>query len=120
MTTPPIGLTSKAVVTNIVDGDTIDVEVRRTIRIRLLDCWAPEVRGPEKPKGLKAEAHLSTLLNACGRKVIIHIPASVDGEIQDAITMGRLLGHVWPEDGGDSLSIQMVRDGFACKVKPTK
>lgn len=120
MNVPPKGLTTDAVVTEVIDGDTVEVEISRRVRVRLIDCWAPETRGPERPVGLKAEAHLVKLLEESENRVTLHIPASVDGDIQDVFTMGRVLGHIWPAAGGDSLSKQMVRDGFACKRKPTK
>ena len=44
MKQPPVGLTTKVRVTNVVDGDTIDVEIVKNIRIRLRDCWWPETR----------------------------------------------------------------------------
>ena len=39
--------------TRVLDGDTIEVEIRRTIRIRLLDCWAPETRTRDLEKILR-------------------------------------------------------------------
>ena len=38
------GLTLPGNVLDVHDGDTVTVEVKRTLRIRLLDCWAPELR----------------------------------------------------------------------------
>ena len=43
----------------VIDGDTIDVRVSRVIRVRLLDCWAPETRDPGGPE---STANLKKLL----------------------------------------------------------
>jgi len=40
----------------VVDGDTITVELKIPVRVRLLDCWAPETRtkdAEEKKKGIR-------------------------------------------------------------------
>ena len=44
MEQPSVGLTTKVLVTNIVDGDTVDVQIVKNIRVRLKDCWCPETR----------------------------------------------------------------------------
>ena len=44
MNQPPLGLTAQCKVLDVYDGDTVTVEVRTIARVRLLDCWAPEVR----------------------------------------------------------------------------
>ena len=42
MQQPQEGFTTKAKVTRVIDGDTVDVEITRKVRLRLKDCWAPE------------------------------------------------------------------------------
>ena len=42
-------------VTDIYDGDTLWVMVRVPIKVRLLDCWAPEIKGT---KGAEHQAAL--------------------------------------------------------------
>lgn len=58
----------EGVVERIIDGDTYDVMVdcgfRRYSqeRLRLLEVDTPEVRGPERPEGLKATAFVEALI----------------------------------------------------------
>ncbi len=120
---PKPSWTTKAVVTNIVDGDTIDVEIRRTIRVRLIDCWAPEThmddrlpkeqQAAEKKAGLKSKEALKEL--CLGESVIVQIPTSEN--LLKATTMSRALGNVWLEGDEESLSEKQVRSGNATKSK---
>ena len=79
---PQPGWTTRAVVTRVVDGDTVEVELRRRIRVRLLDCWAPETKGhdPEKKAaGEAAREHLEKILPV-GNDVILEVPTDVEGD----------------------------------------
>jgi endonuclease YncB( thermonuclease family) len=110
----------------VIDGDTIDVEVRRVIRVRLIDCWAPESRRDhrvsqaaqtaEKRAGIASRENLRQLCE--GRDVIVQIPAGED--VATAITMGRWLGRVWLEGDGESLNEKQVAGGFAERAKPER
>jgi endonuclease YncB( thermonuclease family) len=116
-----------AKVVRVIDGDTLDVEVRRVIRVRLLDCWAPESkqdprlpeerRQAEKAKGQASKASLAKL--ADGKTVTVQIPVDADGDISKSMTMGRVLGHVWlASDPSETLSEKQVRNGHATIEKP--
>ena len=126
MEQPPAGLTTKVVVTNVVDGDTIDVQIIKTIRVRLKDCWCPETRTKdleEKEKGLAAKAHIKTLLGeqelyfgeSKYKQAILHIPADEDDDIKDILTLNRILGYIFVD--GQDVSSKMVADGHATKTK---
>ena len=126
MEQPPAGLTTKVVVTNVVDGDTIDVQIIKTIRVRLNDCWCPETRTrdlEEKEKGLAAKAHIKTLLGeqelyfgeSKYKQAILHIPADEDDDIKDILTLNRILGYIFVD--GQDVSSKMVADGHATKTK---
>ena len=126
MEQPPAGLTTKVVVTNVVDGDTIDVQIIKTIRVRLKDCWCPETRTrdlEEKEKGLAAKAHIKTLLGeqelyfgeSKYKKAILHIPADEEDDIKDILTLNRILGYIFVD--GQDVSSKMVADGHATKTK---
>lgn len=120
MKQPPIGITTKGSVVNVVDGDTLDIEVTRTIRVRLLDCWCPETRTrdlEEKKKGLAAKAHLNKLLSD-SEDVVLFIPADSDGDIKDVFTMNRVLGYIFIDE--ENVSSRMVADGHATVVKEKK
>lgn len=105
MKPPPLGLTKACTIARVVDGDTLDVEVRYEIRVRLLDCWSPESRTrntKEKQRGLAAKAHLE-LLAPPASPAILFVPGAEHGSIAELLTLGRVLGHVWR--AGDSCSL---------------
>lgn len=121
-TAPEPNWTTRAVVTRVIDGDTVEVEIRRTLRVRMLDCWAQESRhDPRLPeserdaareRGQAAKAHLQQL--ADGRAVTVQIPLDPGGDVSRAITMGRVLGRVWlVDDPGESLAEKQVKAGHA-------
>lgn len=112
---PPVGWTTLATVTNIVDGDTIDIEIRRTLRIRLLDCWAPE---RNEPGGTESTEHLRSLLE--DPEVTVWVPVD-SRRVSDVWTFSRVLGHVWSKaDADKSVSELQVEAGHATKEKVVK
>ncbi len=121
---PLPGWTTQAKCLRVIDGDTLEVEVRRVFRVRLLDCWAPESKidprvneadqVAEKKAGQAAKENLRKL--AEGKDCIVQIPGDVD--VAKAITMGRWLGRVWV--GDVELSEAQVRGGFAETKKPER
>lgn len=113
MKAPQTGWTTKAKVVNVVDGDTVDVEIRRTVRVRLIDCWAPECRTrniQEKVAGIAASNALKTLL-PINAEVTLQIPTNEHTDIAHIITMGRVLGHIWNKD--TDVAKEMVELGHA-------
>lgn len=124
---PPVpSWTTQARCLRVIDGDTLEVEVRRVIRVRMLDCWAPESkldprisqadRETEKFAGQASKENLKRL--AEGRDLVVQIPAGED--IAKSITMGRWLGRVWIVGDGESLAEKQVRGGFAETTKPER
>lgn len=99
-------------VLSIRDGDTLKIECRVVLDVRLLDAWAAEITGDEKPRGLKAKANLQKL--AEGKSGIVTIPLTSDN-IGKATSMSRILGRI-SIDGKD-LSAEQVKAGFATKTK---
>ena len=98
---PEQNLTTSAVVEEVYDGDTVVVSIQKQIRVRMLDCWAPEVRTKdieEKELGLKSKEYLKSLL-AEDDKIIIEIPMTE--RIQDSFTFGRVLAFLWKDLDGD-------------------
>jgi endonuclease YncB( thermonuclease family) len=120
---PEPSWTTRAKVLRVIDGDTVEVEVRRVVRVRMLDCWSPESKmdsrlpaeqqADEKKAGIASRENLRRLCE--GRDVIVQIPAHV--EVAKAITLNRWLARVWVEGDGESLSEKQVKGGFATKVK---
>ena len=124
---PKPSWTTPARVLRIIDGDTLEVEVRRVLRVRMLDCWAPEYRRDprldesrreaEKAKVQAAKEHLISLAN--GREVIVSVPMAADEDVSKMWSMGRVLGWVWLADQPEkSLSVQQVEAGHAVTAKP--
>lgn len=108
---PPLGLTTRAEVVRVLDGDTLEVEVKLKARVRLLDCWAPELR---KEGGEESREHLIGLARP-GSVVTLHVPAEKLRRLDDVFTFGRILGRVFAN--GQDVGIRMVMDGFATKEK---
>lgn len=124
---PEPGWTTPATVTRVIDGDTLEVEVRRTLRVRLLDCWAPESRiDPrvpedlqeiEKARGIQSKKSLQAM--AEGRDVVVFIPTHGQ-EVGDVFSMSRVLGRVWIAGEARSLSERQVARGQATAAKVTR
>jgi endonuclease YncB( thermonuclease family) len=131
---PEPGWTTAGTITRVFDGDSVEVELRRRIPVRLPNCWAPEsrldpqIKDPAKREAAKrlgqiAKAHLQIL--AQGRQCRLVIPASIqpDGYTQDpadSLTLGRAIGEVWiegPDGSWVSLSELMVAAGHAGRTK---
>jgi endonuclease YncB( thermonuclease family) len=116
---PSPSITELAKVTEIYDGDTIVVEVTKKYRIRMLDCWAPEIRTKnteEKEKGLQSRDFLASILKV-GDEVLVETPTTRNFE--DSTSLGRVLAYVWKDVDGDgkldNVSEKMVEGGFATK-----
>lgn len=103
-------------IVEVYDGDTLTVRVSLDMRVRLLDCWCPEVRtldSAEKVKGQAARDHLKKLAPV-GSAAQLLVPLT-GHRLDDIITMGRVLAYV-AVDGKD-LSSQQVQTGHATKTK---
>jgi len=120
MTAPAPAWITPATVLRVIDADTLEVAVTRKLRIRMLDCWAPEVHKTdiegEKELGLLAKAAVERLLEHAGPEVVVRIPTEGDQSLAHVITMGRFLGDVWLGDGR-SLAEVLRRRGLAAKTK---
>ena len=102
-----------------IDGDTVQVELDagmhtyRIERLRLLDCWAPEVRGPERYAGLAAKRWVDEWF------AVIPVqswPLIIRTEKSDAF--GRYLAMVYRVDTLACLNTEMVAAGHATVSKP--
>jgi endonuclease YncB( thermonuclease family) len=104
------GLSLPCRVIDVTDGDTVVCEIKRTIRIRLVDCWAPELRDEG---GIEAKRFLEKLVD--GKDVTLQIELEPDGRFGDRMTFGRILGRVLI-DGKDASEL-MVDAGHATKKR---
>lgn len=107
---PPVPqVTVPCKVVDVYDGDTVTVEVRMRVRVRLLDCWAPEVKGGEKAWGIQSKAVMARL--ADGKDAVLQVPLDGADRLDDVLTFGRVLGRI-SIDGKD-VSRAMCDEGAA-------
>jgi endonuclease YncB( thermonuclease family) len=125
MTMPDLGWTTDGHVTDVHDGDTITVRVFRDFRVRLRDCWAPELEaiearrkwGKYPPDNTGAASHLHLKHLAEGFQVRLHIVGSPDGDFRDSTSMGRVIGDVYLLKDGTNLAEAQVKAGHATREK---
>lgn len=118
MTPPPLGISARCFCTNVIDGDTLDIELRIPLRIRLLDCWAPESRTKnldEKKDGIASKESLRRL--AQGKHGHVFVPTMNALSVGDVLTLGRVLGRVWIDGRDKDVSQQQVESGHAASAK---
>ena len=106
--TPVLRVPCKVV--EVVDGDTVTVEITFRARIRLLDCWAPESGTTE---GDSATHYVRQV--AQDKKGILEVDLSSSRRLDDLFTFGRLLGHIYIDD--KDLSTQIIEAGHAKKIR---
>jgi len=105
----------KAIVTSIYDGDTCTVDIDlglsvwlRGEKLRLNRINAPELKGEERPKGLKSRDFLISKIN--GKEITIETIKDRKGKY------GRYLAEIWLEEKkGKFININdlLVTEGFA-------
>ena len=105
----------KAVVTSVYDGDTCTVDVDldlhswiRVEKLRLQRINAPELRGKERPKGLKSRDFLRSKIE--GKEILIETIKDKKGKY------GRYLVEIWLEDKPGkfkNINDLIVKEGFA-------
>ena len=126
---PQPGWTTVGEVVAVPDGDPVDIEVPRRIRVRLRGCWAAESRrdpriksqidqDAAKLRGIAAKEHLTRV--ALGKRCTLTIPTQTDEEgttsdIGDVFSLSRALGRVWID--GQDLSELQVERGYATRTK---
>jgi endonuclease YncB( thermonuclease family) len=111
-----LGVTTRAKIDRVVDGDTVDVHLIIPLRVRLLDCWAPEMHGEDRVAGAIAKAELEKLL-PIGSVVHLDVPTQDASALGDVLTFGRVLGDVYIEGEEESVSEKMVARNLATKEK---
>jgi endonuclease YncB( thermonuclease family) len=126
-TMPELGWTTDGHVTDVHDGDTITVRVYRDFRVRIRNCWAPELEPVEQRRkwgarkdippesGMASHLHLRNL--ADGYQVRLHVVGSPDGDFRDSTSMGRVIGDVYLLKDGTNLAEAQVQAGHATRSK---
>jgi micrococcal nuclease len=106
--TPALESLVEAVVTNAVDGDTIDVLIDgQEYRVRYIGVDTPETVHPtrgEEPYGRKASEYNKALVG--GQTVFL------EKDVSETDRYGRLLRYVWLEDG-TMVNFLLVSGGYA-------
>lgn len=95
------------VVERVVDGDTVVVTGKRSVRLIGVD--APETKDPRRPVGCfgkEASAFLTGLLPA-------GTPVRLVGDIEQEDRYGRVLAYVYRRSDGLFVNAELVRRGFA-------
>lgn len=97
---PPLGWTTKAKIIRVIDGDTVEIEIRRTLKIRLVHSNAEglEFNAPESntEAGQLAKSNLIEL--AEGKECVLFLHAKDPVKLLDMNTFDRVLGEVWVDD----------------------
>ena len=101
---------SNAVVLDVVDGDTVDLDIDGTVeRVRLIGIDTPETVKPNTPVqcyGPEASAYTKSILPAS-----TPVRLERDAEARDAY--GRLLGYVYRATDGMFVNLAIVAGGYA-------
>lgn len=105
--TLPAG-TTPATVVNVVDGDTIDVEIDgEEFRVRYIGVDTPETVDPRRPVGcFGGEA------SAANKNLVEGRPVGLEKDVSETDGFGRLLRYVWL-DSERMVNAILVRDGYA-------
>lgn len=114
----------RARLVRVVDGDTVDLDVdlgfltRRTMRFRLLGIDAPEIRGEQRPRGLRARTRLIELIRELsispnGAEVLVRSHSDRTGKF------GRWLAELFGADASGalvSLNERLIAEGHATRI----
>ncbi|MFH1636736.1 MAG: thermonuclease family protein [Chloroflexota bacterium] len=105
----------RAIVKSVYDGDTCTVDIDLGLgtwihkeKLRLYRINTPEVRGVQRPEGLKSRDFLREKID--GKEIIIQTVKDRKGKY------GRYLAEIWLEGEGDELTNindLLVQEGFA-------
>lgn len=115
----PARLVLPCTIVEVYDGDTITVRLTLDLRVRMLDCWTPEIRtrdASEKARGIAARDALSAMAPA-GSAATLTVPLDGADRLDDVITLGRVLGHVTVDGDSMTLSDRMVKARHATPTK---
>lgn len=109
---PERGLSLPCNVVQVYDGDTVTVDVTIRCRVRLIDCWAPELR---EAGGRESQKHLAQM--ALGKSGTLYIPTAEARHVGELFSFDRIVGRVWIDGELIDLSQRMVAEGHATKTR---
>ena len=112
MSEPRKGVATEAQVVRVIDADTLEVEVKRTVKVRLLGCNVPD---KDKDVSARAYRHVMQLLEAVDGKVTLFVPAGRSSlQLGDIHSFERILGEIWVD--GQNLSKILIDCGLAAET----
>ncbi len=115
---PKPGLVVPCQVVGVVDGDTVEVEFTWRTRVRLVDCWTPELKAKEadaKQVALRGKLHLAAIaMNQYGR---LQVELAGAKRLGDLFSFDRVIGRVYLDGDAEDLSARQVRAGVAASRK---
>jgi len=105
---------------DVYDGDTVTVRVTVDVRVRLLDCWSPEVKGKgvgpiQKSYGIHSRETLKEIVD--GEECLLIVDLDRVDRLDKLFTFGRLLSRIRTYGSGIDLAEEMVRMGAATETK---
>jgi endonuclease YncB( thermonuclease family) len=100
------GLTTKVDYVRTVDGDTIEVEIRRSFHVRLKDI---DVYERYTDMGKEATAYVHSILSDAG-EILLFIPSNDPEKLMDINSFSRLVGEIYVD--GKNLNDLLEEKGF--------
>ena len=115
MNKPELGWTTNAKLFRIIDADTIEIEINRTLCVRLKDLLAEE---KEKDAGKTAKEWLVAQLPP-GTELVVFFPANNPTKLMDMNSFERVLGYVWLTINNvcTNLADYVVANGYGRYIK---
>ena len=96
MNCPPEGFCTEASLVRVIDGDTIEVEIKRTLKVRLKDIRVAEKNTED---GQAALACVKDILGPPNSTMKLFIPANHPLPFSDIQTFDRVLGKIFVGKG---------------------
>lgn len=111
MAVPEPGITTKADVIKVSDGDTIKVQITRTFDVRVRGLLCAE---SDTDKGKEEKEFLTKKIG--NTEVTVFIPSNDSHKLMDMNSFNRLIGDVWAADG-DNIAVYMDANNMGRLLK---
>lgn len=95
---------------DVYDGDTLTADITLRVRVRMVDCWAPEIK---EAGGKESRDHLREL--ALDKDGILYVPLGGAKTFGDLFSFNRVVGRVYVD--GEDVSQLQVTAGHATKER---
>ena len=100
------GLSTEVVFVRAIDGDTIELEIKRRFKVRLRDIDCPERNTDE---GQEAKAEVEDLLSNA-EKIIVFLPSNDPIQLMDMNSFNRLVGDLFADE--TNVADHLKKKGF--------